>query len=344
MLRIDRDKETLTPLEERRLREVGLQERYDIQQMIRQSPEEFFQEMGEELLLIGEEIRPAEFVEDRIDLLAIDKQGASVIIELKRGSNKLHLLQALAYASMVAKWDSGRISQEYSQTSNLPIEDGEEKIEEFLNEDSANLNESQRIILIAEGFEYQVLMTADWLAEQYEVDIRCYRIGISADAATEYLTCTCIYPPPEITAHAVPRGGRGPGKPNKWGNWEQALDTITNPAIKAFFQEELAAGRENYLRKRILRYRLGGKRRFNVSAKSKAAYVWQSGRFDGDTEFWESKIGRHAKIEPVKKERCLRFYLATAEDCKRFRDAVLVHPNEITFLDNAESPATEDMT
>ena len=69
--------------------------------MICNSPDEFFKEMDEELLLLGEEVKPAEFVDDRIDLLAIDKQGSVVVMELKRGSNKLHLLQALAYASIV---------------------------------------------------------------------------------------------------------------------------------------------------------------------------------------------------------------------------------------------------
>ena len=42
--------------------------------------------MGEALLLLGEEVKPDSFVDDRIDLLALDQQGASVIIELKRGS------------------------------------------------------------------------------------------------------------------------------------------------------------------------------------------------------------------------------------------------------------------
>src|SRR5439155_24638399 len=104
MLKIDRNERKFVEVRRRGLDEAGYRERLDVQAMIRNSPEQFFAEMDEHLLLIAEEVRPATFVDDRIDLLALDRSGAVVIIELKRGNNKLQLLQALAYASMVAKW------------------------------------------------------------------------------------------------------------------------------------------------------------------------------------------------------------------------------------------------
>ena len=77
--------------------------------MIKANPDAFFTEMGESLLLIGDEVRPTDFVEDRIDLLAVDQQGALVVVELKRGSNKLQLLQALSYAGMISKWEYSQV-------------------------------------------------------------------------------------------------------------------------------------------------------------------------------------------------------------------------------------------
>lgn len=339
MLRVDRTNKTLTPLDPRTIAEVGLQERYDIQQMIRKSPDAFFKEMDEPLMLIGEEIRPAEFVEDRIDLFAIDKQGASVIIELKRGTHKLHLLQALAYAAMVAKWEPERIATEHGRTFKCSTEDSDEKIEEFLDVETDSLNAAQRVILIAEGFDYEVLATADWLTERYSVDVRCYRIGLSADGAIEYLTCTCIYPPPEITAHSERRGREA--KPSRWKTWEEALSIIVNPAIVEFFQAELNAKRESYLRNRVLRYRVNDKRRFHVSARKKSAYVWQSGRFDGDEGYWRTKIGSHAKVEPVKDGSSLRFYLSSTDDFARFREAVNAHLNGVQWLSDGDLPEEE---
>src|SRR5262249_20393588 len=83
MLRIDRANRTMMRLGPKPLATAGILERNDLQQMIKNAPAEFFAELGEQLLPLGEEIRPSEVVDDRIDLLALDADGAAVIIELK---------------------------------------------------------------------------------------------------------------------------------------------------------------------------------------------------------------------------------------------------------------------
>ena len=323
MLRINRAEKKFTRLNKPDLSKIGLTERYDLQHMIKNSPGEFFQEMGESLLLIGEEVRPTDFVEDRIDLLAVDQQGSLVVIELKRGSNKLQLLQALSYASMVSKWEHSQIISQRQQFAKLSEEDAEEEIEQFLLQDVANLNDNQRIILVAEDFDYEVLVTSEWLSEIYNVDIRCFRLTLSAEDKTEFLTCTCIYPPPEITKHSIKRGRKGTTDANtKWSNWDDALKAIDNKAIIDFYKRELNSGQENYLGKRILFYRLNGQRRFFVAARNKAAYVWQNRRFDDDENYWINKIGDHIDIKSVKDATCLRFFLSKAHDFEQFIDAI----------------------
>ena len=93
MLRIDRNKQTLTPLEQPSLSEALVRERYDLQEFICNSPNVFFEEIGQELFLIGKEVQPSDSVQDRIDVLAIDKDGTCVVVELKRGNHKLQLFQ-----------------------------------------------------------------------------------------------------------------------------------------------------------------------------------------------------------------------------------------------------------
>ena len=61
-----------------------------------------------------------------------------------------------------------------------------------------------RVILIAEDYDYEVLVTSEWLNEQYGLDIRCYRLSLSVDSAGEYLSVTRSYPPQELTDRSNP--------------------------------------------------------------------------------------------------------------------------------------------
>ncbi len=351
MLRLDKDGKTLHRLKPKKLSDAGFLERHHVQQMIRNNADDFFAELGEKLLLLGEEVRPAEFVDDRIDLLALDPEGAAVIIELKRGTNKLQLLQALGYAGMIAKWSPEKFAEQYAQ-SVKGAADPREEFEEFLGEGISTVNQSQRssvllgrahancgersrqrdlqrrgtcrargprwmgagcpaslfclrqprglskelpvsarmvpraiIILLAEDFDFEVLVTAEWLTEKYELDVRCYRLALSTEAERDFLTCTCIYPPPEITEHAIRRKHGGLPEPLPWSDWETALAETENPAVADFFRSELAAGRENNLRYRRIQWRFDGKRRFRAMARRKYAVVKQYGRFTDDTKF-----------------------------------------------------------
>src|SRR5262245_54238200 len=104
MLKIDRTAKMFSTLEALKLAEVAITERHDLQEYICNSPTEFFKELGQDLFVIGKEIQPSDDVQDRIDVLALDREGNAVVVELKRGNNKLQMFQAVSYAGMVASW------------------------------------------------------------------------------------------------------------------------------------------------------------------------------------------------------------------------------------------------
>jgi hypothetical protein len=287
--------------------------------MIRNSSDQFFLEMGEQLLLIGEEVRVGEIGADRIDLLAIDREGSLVVMELKRSDHKLQLLQGIAYAGMVANWQREEIVASLAAFAGTGEAEAEDELERFVNvQDLSELNETQRVVLVADAFDYEVLVAAEWLTERYGVDVRCYRLTLSVENGSEFMSCTCIYPPREITEHSRsrirPRRDRqGPL------NWDDSLEKLQNVDVVEFFRDQKLKGQESRLGRRpVLYYRILGRRRYACSGRRQSAYVWQMGRFSGDQQYWQERLGASARPEPVKSGRALRFFLSSKEQFAAF--------------------------
>ena len=216
MLRIDRQNQSFSLLDKSTLVEASITERYDLQEFIANSSDDFFKELGLELFLIGKEVEASSNVQDRIDLLAIDKEGECVVIELKRGNHKLQMFQAISYAGMIAQWEPDDFLK-------LLDDDQQEALTDFLEVDRDDINRRQRIILIAEAYDYALLIGAEWLSEQYGMDITCCRIPMATDSTTrsEYLVCSNVYPAPELAKEAVSRGRKHDvSSKARWTDWK----------------------------------------------------------------------------------------------------------------------------
>ena len=220
MLTINRKEKSFSLLEKPSLAAAAITERYDLQEFISNSPDDFFQELGLQLFLIGKELTPSEAVKDRIDLLALDKEGHCVVVELKRGRNKLQMFQAVSYAAMIAQWSP-------SEILDLVDENRKDALESFLDVDIDEINRDQQIVLVAEDFDYALLIGAEWLSEKHGIDIRCCRISMAKDESdsSEFLVCSNIYPAPELVEQAVSRGRRKLDvlKGNGWIGIQQSM-------------------------------------------------------------------------------------------------------------------------
>ena len=168
------------------------------------------------------------------------------------------MFQAISYAGMIASWEPSDF------LAFLQADQRERLQDEFLEVDIEEINRHQRLVL-AQQFDYSVLIGAEWLNERHTVDIICCRIALAMDVASgnEFLVCSNIFPAPEVAQQAIRRGPKGPGvsKP-KWSNWDAALAAVTNHVVADYFKKEVEArqGIDCYLPKRILHYRIAGKK------------------------------------------------------------------------------------
>src|SRR5271156_478061 len=151
MLRIDRSAKKFVRLADSALATSDHWER-DLQTMICNAPDEFCEEIGEGLWIIGQEVKASEAISDRIDILAIDEDGRGVIIELKRGSHKLQLLQAVSYAGMVSRWPAQRFIETLAANYQQSADEAQAAIEDHTGSAISSLNKAQRQLLIVEDF------------------------------------------------------------------------------------------------------------------------------------------------------------------------------------------------
>lgn len=329
MMRIDKspDGERLLALSPLKLADADYKEREHLQRMIVNSPAVFFGEIGESLLIVGEETRPRpEFVDDRIDVLALDPSGAAVVVELKRDRDKLQLLQALTYAAMVRTWGRDDFAKAYADLRQVGLDEADEALDQFLGASVETINPRQRLVLVAEHFDFEVLATAEWLSEGYGVEIRCVRISLRKDGDAHYLGAETIFPLSPLFDHAWRRRAAVSGTSGQLpaSNWDEIYERITDPAIREF-AETIAPTlppKDANPKYWTLHLRVGDKRTVQVELRYTFAYVWQSPRLKGDAEFWQDRLGPEIDLQTVNGGRALRFYLRTKADCDAFMLAV----------------------
>ena len=155
----------------------GILERQHLQAAIKQKIEV----IAPNCIVISEEFSEWSGSQRRIDLLAIDKEGSLVVIELKRTDTGEHMeLQALRYAAMVSTLTFSRATEIYQKyLISIGSEDNaEDNLVEFLGweepqEDDFGLD--VRIILVSANFSKELTTSVMWLNEK-KLDIRCVRL------------------------------------------------------------------------------------------------------------------------------------------------------------------------
>lgn len=202
MYRINKEKNTIEPLKKRSFTELNFRERDHLQEWIAKNPSS----LGEELLIIQKEYAGFDKTNERLDLLALDKEGALVIIENKLDdSGKDVTWQAIKYASYCSGFSKESIVKIYQKYLDDidPGVNAEKKIREFLEKKDDEANEelelnkvlTQRIILVAAKFRPEVTSTVLWLLN-FNVQLKCYRATPYSMDDKHFLTIEQVIPTP----------------------------------------------------------------------------------------------------------------------------------------------------
>lgn len=176
----------LQPLESA-LKAEGRTEPYDLEPWIESQPEI----IGPELLIVGRQVQTKS---GPIDLLAINRSGDTVIIELKRDTlPREALAQAIDYASDVASWSAERLGEVAASYLKKPIEDAFNETFPDVDAETLNINSSQRIMLVGFSIESSLERMIEWLSERYSVAINAIVLHyVKTSGGDELLTRTSV--------------------------------------------------------------------------------------------------------------------------------------------------------
>lgn len=179
MFRVDRSQNRLSRLVQKRFSDLALRERDHLQEWLANQPDA----LGEELLIIQKEFDGFDATRERLDLLALDKDGNLVVIENKLDDSGRDVTwQALKYTAYVSGLTKTQIVDIYQQYLDRFCGGGNAaaRLCEFmevedLGEIVLNPGNDQRMIFIAANFRREVTATVLWLLSR-GIQAQCFKV------------------------------------------------------------------------------------------------------------------------------------------------------------------------
>jgi len=179
MFQVNLSENRLKKLEQKRFADLNLRERDHLQEWLANQPDA----LGEELLIIQKEFDGFDETRERLDLLALDKEGNLVVIENKLDDSGRDVTwQALKYTAYVSGLTKTQIVDIYQQYldryeggGNAAVRICEFMEVEELEETVLNPGNDQRMIFIAANFRREVTATVLWLLSR-GIRAQCFKV------------------------------------------------------------------------------------------------------------------------------------------------------------------------
>ncbi|SHM66141.1 DUF4268 domain-containing protein [Roseibium suaedae] len=200
MFQVNRSENRLRKLEEKRFADLQLREREHLQEWLANQPDT----LGEELLIIQKEFDGFADTRERLDLLALDKDGHLVVIENKLDDSGRDVAwQALKYTAYVSSLTKAQIIDIYQHYLDRFCGGGNavQSICDFLEVDELdevvlNPGNDQRLMFIAANFRKEVTSTVLWLRE-HRIDARCFKVVPYGFGEELFVDIQQVIPTPE---------------------------------------------------------------------------------------------------------------------------------------------------
>ena len=132
---------------------------------------------------------PSDISGGRIDILAMDENGYSVVFELKDKNDSGQLGQALGYVSMLSELDG----KDFFSLLSLEKQQELTAFMEKNNLSEAQLNRGQRIVLVAESFEAQTQLSVEWM-NTIHGQTNPEETSLLKHANIPFIECICMIP------------------------------------------------------------------------------------------------------------------------------------------------------
>lgn len=268
MFKIDPVSNRIDPLEVKRFNQLGFTERKHLQEWLENYPQALTHSDGEELLIIQKEFDGFDDTRERLDLLAIDKDGNLVIIENKLDDSGRDVVwQALKYASYCANLKKQQVVEIFQRYLNQKAQNGgsepadaEKVLLEFLQADelqSVQINtlKSQRLILVAAHYRKEVTNTVLWLS-QFGVNCQCFKVTPYQNGNELFLNVEQIIPTPEASDFMIGMMAKEAEEKSASHEqinshrlrllfWEQALEAFSQSECNLF--NNISPGKDHWL-------------------------------------------------------------------------------------------------
>jgi hypothetical protein len=263
MFKIDQSSNRISRLQSKSFSELGFSERNHLQEWLAYQPDAF----GEELLIIQKEFDGFDDTRERLDLLALDKDGNLVVIENKLDDTGRDVIwQALKYASYCSSLNKKQIVEIFQSYLNrfcdLNIknshsdeakQDANALICEFLDvpdlgEVVLNSGNNQRLIFVAANYRKEVTSTALWLLS-HNIQLQCFKVTPYSMGGLEeqqlFLNVEQIIPTPEVKELMIGMSAKEADEKEtvvelknrhkvRLGFWEQALEAMRDSDCNLF--------------------------------------------------------------------------------------------------------------